>query len=55
MSTTKGTSLRIKPEILQKLDEKCPNVNKSLLINNLFEYILLQDGNLILEFCRKNQ
>jgi len=54
MSAIKSTSLRIKPEILQKIQEKCPNVNRSLLINNVFDYILSQNENLILEFCRKN-
>jgi len=53
MSTQKATSLRIPEHILQKINEKCPNVNKSLLITNVFDYILSQDNDLILEFTKK--
>lgn len=54
MSTRKSTSLLIRQDILEKINEKCPNVNRSLLINNVFDYILSQNDELIQEFCKKN-
>lgn len=53
MASYKVTSLRLSDQIIQKLNEKCPNANRTLLINNLFDYILSQDNDLILEFCKK--
>lgn len=53
MSTTKTTSIRIRPDILEKINEKCPNVNRSLLINNIFDYIFSQNNDVILSFTKK--
>jgi hypothetical protein len=55
MSTTKSTSLRIPESILQKIEEKCPNVNRSRLISNVFEYILSQSDEVIADFIKKAQ
>lgn len=54
MSAKKVISFRLSDDVIQKLNEKCPNISKSLIINNLFEYILSQNDELILEFCKKN-
>lgn len=53
MSETRCTSIRIKPEILQKIQEKCPDANRSLILNNVLDYLLAQNDDLILEFTKK--
>jgi hypothetical protein len=53
MSQYTGTSIRLKNTILQKIEEKCPGANRSLIINNVFDYLLAQNDDLILEFTKK--
>ena len=50
---TTAISVNLKDSILQKINEKCPKVNRSLLINNTFSYILEQEDHFILDFCKK--
>lgn len=51
MSTAKCTSIRIKNKILEKINEKYPDANKSQLLNNVLEYMLTQSNMVILEFA----
>lgn len=50
---TTAISVNLKDSILQKIKEKCPNANRSLLINNTFAYILEQEDHFIQDFCKK--
>lgn len=52
---SKTTSLRIPDRIIRKLDENYPNVNRSLMLTNVLDYILLQDPKIMASFCVKNQ
>lgn len=47
-------SLRIENDLLQQIQEKCPDANRSVLLNNVLRYILSQDNNIIQNFAIKN-
>lgn len=53
MTVKERISVRLNTKVRNLLEKKCPNANRSLLINNAFDYILSQDDDFILEFCKK--
>lgn len=53
MTVKERITIRLTNNVRQKLDEKCPDANKSLMINNVFDYLLAQKDDLILEFTKK--
>jgi len=50
MTVKERTSVRLNQIVRQKLNEKCPEVNLSQLLNRVLEYILEQDDTIINEF-----
>lgn len=53
MTVKERTTVRLYKNIREEIEIKCPTVNLSRLLNNVLEYILQQDQEIINEFATK--